>query len=1359
MNVSSSPYDMHVSSSSYDMHVMSSAVGSPFTCRPLFLVTLAQQCRLCYGKELDESTDGKPIMKELSRSRDMRELYHNMLQHLHDHFSEGATYSLLVPKMLALVWAGRRGLLESEVMGCLAMEESQRVPQERFLLLLRLFQQRLVLNCGLLGIFSQKSAYSRSLLPIQWVSFDTGLVCAGIFHWELREAVGRFCLGFKTAPHLSPPDRSPTGEVVHGALPGLCDVWTPAGLAAHRQVSRYFATKVTQVTLRKVEELPWQICRCIDAHAALSPLLLPPDWKPPPPAALAAFEAAKARAKKNGRAPPKMGAYGGHISAEGRLVHDVVERVGALLQGWDDGLQAGEEGRSEYLEQLSEFLLQTHVLRELATLTHHADLCLYWRYVCWQPGSLSQLGSQYISSLQGYVMQTGDKGALPALIFAVAFLLEDLQQFRPAALMYMECVRTIEHLQLMHPLLLNALKPHLAPQLIHMMPKAKLHLAFCLRKGLLIRQSQLVMQECLATVASNKLYEWARVDVFVQAGLLAKEWCQYGAAEKSLDKALQSCAPHDITAQARVLDEMMDLYREAATMKMLNGELSGCQKMLDKEYKAAVTARRLWTDYLHLEADESSRPASALVALFRKSKRPQSAAVSSVHVSLGYDPRIPNQATNLTVNFTWGRNIDVGDHLGISLQQLRAGGDKVELELDGPYAFDFVANWTDMARVLTFVAHRALPAFTPVTLIVAASSGLRLPVKQGGVAVALKDEAVMEISKARLFKEGKAYKDMRPQTGKSSIGSSRATDSRPPTMGGVGGVGGFRPMTRGSENSRPGTSISILEDAEVEGQEAGEVSKKGSLDACRLLSRAADILSLRARLQGLKHDKMIRTRDAWLAARHKAQTKEAQWMLRSQHDERLEKELLSQLDQEQVNELDAAHLVYANAIEEERAALHVEVETMLDSALLMQTWLLGDGHPSVSDTLMISVRMLMARKDFKLAAPLLVQVWEMRTGFDSTELLPLGHPRELECSLFHVARDTWRQGEMKGAVVLLEALLVNSERNVRDIPSVKTLLAISHVQGMRGRVEQGKEGGGGGGDAGSEEEAVRPDVSQRALDLMDVRTAIVAHVINETNARPLSLDGWRFSSGDVLEREGAMVPETVLPVWPAFSLALSINHILRELDLSDCAMGSQGFTHLSVGLRANKSISTLSLARNNLGVKSGGTLEALLRANSSITSLDLSSNGLQDRGVSQLASGIAATLVYNTSLRHLNLRDNAIRVEGALELGCAMKMDTVKITSLDISLNPLGSLGVSHLVDPIFLGRPMVTFKASDCQIGMEGIIKVAEAVGVSTSLSALSLSNTRKQIAGGQKFANEIDDIAASILAEAGTNSAKYSL
>jgi len=31
-----------------------------------------------------------------------------------------------------------------------------------------------------------------------------------------------------------------------------------------------------------------------------------------------------------------------------------------------------------------------------------------------------------------------------------------------------------------------------------------------------------LQQECLATVSSNKLYEWARADVFMQMGLLAK---------------------------------------------------------------------------------------------------------------------------------------------------------------------------------------------------------------------------------------------------------------------------------------------------------------------------------------------------------------------------------------------------------------------------------------------------------------------------------------------------------------------------------------------------------------------------------------------------------------------------------------------------------------------------------------------------------------------------------------------------------------------------------------------------------------------------------------------------------------------
>ena len=93
-------------------------------------------------------------------------------------------------------------------------------------------------------------------------------------------------------------------------------------------------------------------------------------------------------------------------------------------------------------------------------------------------------------------------------------------------------------------------------------------------------------------------------------------------------------------------------------------------------------------------------------------------------------------------------------------------------------------------------------------------------------------------------------------------------------------------MTWDSQLSRPGTSLSMLEDGEGE-EEQEEGLNKGSLDAARLLSRAADILSLQARLQGLKHEKMLRIHDEWLAERHRTQTKDAQWMLRTQHDERL----------------------------------------------------------------------------------------------------------------------------------------------------------------------------------------------------------------------------------------------------------------------------------------------------------------------------------------------------------------------------------------------------------------------------------------------------------------------------------------
>ena len=51
---------------------------------------------------------------------------------------------------------------------------------------------------------------------------------------------------------------------------------------------------------------------------------------------------------------------------------------------------------------------------------------------------------------------------------------------------------------------------------------------------------------------------------------------------------------------------------------------------------------------------------------------------------------------------------------------------------------------------------------------------------------------------------------------------------------------------------------------------------------------------------------------------------------------------------------------------------------------------------------------------------------------------------------------------------------------------------------------------------------------------------------------------------------------------------------------------------------------------------------------------------------------------------------------------------------------------------------------------GIEGVLKIAEAVEVSTSLGVLSLANAVKSVAGGVSFKNQVDATGAAVLAQA---------
>jgi len=144
-------------------------------------------------------------------------------------------------------------------------------------------------------------------------------------------------------------------------------------------------------------------------------------------------------------------------------------------------------------------------------------------------------------------------------------------------------------------------------------------------------------------------------------------------------------------------------------------------------------------------------------------------------------------------------------------------------------------------------------------------------VKQGGVAVPLKEEAVMEITKVRVINDQNSFQGVRIQTAASSQTSSRA-NSRPTTRG--SGIGGSRPLTRGTDqDSRPTSSLTVPEDEEA-GEEESKGVEKGSLDAARLLARAGDILARKAHVLVLRHEEMLRDRDVWFAQRHASQVKE-----------------------------------------------------------------------------------------------------------------------------------------------------------------------------------------------------------------------------------------------------------------------------------------------------------------------------------------------------------------------------------------------------------------------------------------------------------------------------------------------------
>ena len=180
----------------------------------------------------------------------------------------------------------------------------------------------------------------------------------------------------------------------------------------------------------------------------------------------------------------------------------------------------------------------------------------------------------------------------------------------------------------------------------------------------------------------------------------------------------------------------------------------------------------------------------------------------------------------------------------------------------------------------------------------------------------------------------------------------------------------------------------------------------------------------------------------------------------------------------------------------------------------------------------------------------------------------------------------------------------------------------------------------------------------------------------------------------------------------------------------------------------NVSICNLRMAACSLGPTGADKIGEMLYHNKSIVSIDLSNNDIKDAGVERLVHH----LMNNNTLRHLNLEGNYITAVGAKHLGELLSTDHPTLTSIELSNNFLGDVGVVLILssltvkmEHIGLRRLSTTFYSSFF-IGLS--LKLVESIG-------LTIPNDFDMISGCLACSTELKHF----FLEIGSNVASHNL
>ncbi|XP_034026778.1 leucine-rich repeat-containing protein 74B isoform X2 [Thalassophryne amazonica] len=166
------------------------------------------------------------------------------------------------------------------------------------------------------------------------------------------------------------------------------------------------------------------------------------------------------------------------------------------------------------------------------------------------------------------------------------------------------------------------------------------------------------------------------------------------------------------------------------------------------------------------------------------------------------------------------------------------------------------------------------------------------------------------------------------------------------------------------------------------------------------------------------------------------------------------------------------------------------------------------------------------------------------------------------------------------------------------------------------------------------------------------------------------------------------------------------------------SLGPQGTKALAVSLVTNTSILRLNLRDNWMEGMGGAAIAEMLKENCYITEVDLSDNMLEDYG----AKAIASMLQKNATLVSLNLSGNHVTDRSTEHLGQALITNTT-LQHLDLSHNALGECTGQNLRDCLSENMGLRSLSLAWNSIRGKGAVMLADGLRENIFLRTVDLS------------------------------------